>query len=360
LRKAPLFLLVMTMLLALALCQCLLPARRVSEMENRLLAQSPHISFRAFLEGSLADNVEDFAADQLPLRDGFVAVYSTMQYSLGRRAVGDAILGEGMLFDQSAVWSERNVRLNAAALNDLATLTGKDVCLMAVPSAAMIYPEKLPAHAPVADEAALLAVAEKETRLLPLLTALQKAKDAPLYYTTDHHWTVDGAQIGYAVACDALGLSPVKMGEREVYPGFYGSFYVRYPLPWVKSDTFAWMPVEGLQLTINGEEYATLLDTDVLAGRDKYAALLHGNHALVELNNDAAPEGTLLVIKDSYANALLPLLAQHYRRVVAVDPRYFAGNIVELVNTYEGEMILCVYGMNTLSTGRTIALLEGL
>jgi len=350
----------MTMLLALALCQCLLPARRVSEMENRLLAQSPHISFRAFLEGSLADNVEDFAADQLPLRDGFVAVYSTMQYSLGRRAVGDAILGEGMLFDQSAVWSERNVRLNAAALNDLATLTGKDVCLMAVPSAAMIYPEKLPAHAPVADEAALLAVAEKETRLLPLLTALQKAKDAPLYYTTDHHWTVDGAQIGYAVACDALGLSPVKMGEREVYPGFYGSFYVRYPLPWVKSDTFAWMPVEGLQLTINGEEYATLLDTDVLAGRDKYAALLHGNHALVELNNDAAPEGTLLVIKDSYANALLPLLAQHYRRVVAVDPRYFAGNIVELVNTYEGEMILCVYGMNTLSTGRTIALLEGL
>ena len=359
-RKAPLFLLVMTLLLALALCQCLLPARQVSEMENRVLAQSPQLSFRAFLEGSLGDSVEDFAADQLPLRDGFVAAYSTMQYGLGRRAVGDAILGEGMLFDQSAIWSERNVRLNAAALNDLATLTGKGVCLMAVPSASAVYPEKLPAHAPVADEAALLAVAEKETKLLPLLTALQKAKDAPLYYTTDHHWTVDGAQIGYEVACDALGLSPVEMGERAVYPGFYGSFYARYPLPWVKADTFAWVPVEGLRLTINGEEYATLLDADVLAGRDKYAALLHGNHALVELNNDAAPEGTLLVIKDSYANALLPLLAQHYRRTIAVDPRYFAGNIVELVNTYEGEMILCVYGMNTLSTGRTIALLEGL
>ena len=195
---------------------------------------------------------------------------------------------------------------------------------------------------------------------MPLVAAMQNAKDVPLYYTTDHHWTVDGAQIGYEVVCDALGLAPAVMGERMVAPGFYGSFYARYPLPWVKADTFAWMPVEGLQLTINGETYTDLLDADVLAGRDKYAALLHGNHALVELINDAVPEGSLLVIKDSYANALLPLLAQHYRRIIAVDPRYFAGNIVELVNTYEGEMILCVYGMNTLSTGRTIALLEGL
>ena len=359
-RKAPLFLLVMAMLLALALCQCLLPARSMSEMENRMLAQSPQLSFQAFLDGSIGDSVEDFAADQLPLRDGFVAVYSAMQYGLGRRAVGDAILGEGMLFDQSAGWSERNVRLNAKALNDLAAMTGKEICLMAVPSAAMVYPEKLPAYAPVADEEALLAAVEKETRLLPLLTALQNARNAELYYTTDHHWTVDGAQVGYEVVCEALGLSPAPVGMREEYHGFYGSFYARYPLPWVKADTFAWIPVEGLQLTINGETHASLLDVEVLAGRDKYAAMLHGNHALVELTNASAPERSLLVIKDSYANALLPLLAQHYRRIIAVDPRYFAGNIVDLVNTYEGEMILCVYGMNTLSTGRTIALLEGL
>ena len=35
-------------------------------------------------------------------------------------------------------------------------------------------------------------------------------------------------------------------------------------------------------------------------------------------------------------------------------------DIVELTKQYEGKDILCVYGMNMLASGRSIALLEGL
>lgn len=358
-RKAPLFLLVMGLLLALALCQCLMPERDMSEMENRVLAGKPAISAAALWNGSFMNDAEKFVADQLPGRDGFVALYMTLQHALGRRAVGDAILGDGMLFDQSDDWSERNVRLNASALAELEQRSGKPVYLLAVPSAAAVYPERLPAHAPVADEEALLAAAEKETSLLPLLPALREAKDAELYYTTDHHWTVTGARIGYEAVCRVLGIRPEPKKPAVSVPGFCGSFYARYPLPWAKPDTFSYLPYGNLQLIVNGEEKPDLLDPDVLAGRDKYAALLYGNHAMIELHNPAG-QGTLLVIKDSYANALLPALAQHYGRVIAVDPRYYAGNIMDLMNEYEGDEILCVYGMNTLATGRTIALLEGL
>nr|MBR4281347.1 hypothetical protein [Clostridia bacterium] len=358
-RKAPLFLLVMGLMLGLALCQLLLPGREMSDMENRMLAGKPQLSLGALWDGTFMNGAEDFAADQLPGRDGFVALYTVMQRALGRRAVGDAVLGDGMLFDQSDDWSERNVRLNAAALAELAEITGKPVHLLAVPSAAAVYPERLPAQAPVADEAALLAAAEKETMVLPLLPALLARKDAALYYATDHHWTVAGARVGYEVACAALKLEAEAKKPAVSMRGFYGSFYARYPLPWVQADTFSYVPYENLRLTVNGEEKQGILDADALAGRDKYAALLYGNHALIELHNNAA-QGTLLVIKDSYANALLPALAQHYSRVIAVDPRYFAGNIVDLVNEYEGDAILCVYGMNTLAAGRTIALLEGL
>lgn len=360
-RKAPLFLLVMGLLVALAACQLVLPSRSMSEMENRRLSQAPRASFASFVDGSFSKGLEDFAADQLPLRDGFVSVYTMMQAALGRQSPGDVILGkDGMLFDKSSLWSGRNVRLNAAALTELAAVTGKEVHLLAVPSAAAVYPEKLPAHAPVADESALLAAAAGESNLLPLLPALQAARETTLYYATDHHWTPDGARIGYEAACTALGLTALDAPEPVDVPGFYGSFYARYPLPWIKADTFSYLPWAGLRLLVNGEEREGLLDQDVLAGRDKYAALLHGNHAQVELINDAIPEGTLLVIKDSYANALLPSLAMHYHRVIAVDPRYFAGDIVELTKQYEGKDILCVYGMNTLASGRSIALLEGL
>lgn len=349
----------MALLLALAAAQSVLPARTMSDIENRMLAQRPQLSMEAAANGSLSDDTERFAADQLPLRDHFVSAYMAMQYALGRRAVGDAILGAGRLFARSDDWSIRNVRLNAAALRELEEQTGKAVYLLAVPSAAQVYPQQLPAHAPVADEATLFAAAEQEIHLLPLLPALLANRDAPLYYATDHHWTSAGAQIGYETVCDALGLMP-RQADAAACPGFYGSLYARYPLPWIGADTFSCALPSGIRLRINGEEKDGLIDPDALAGRDKYAALLYGNHACMELLNDAAPEAALLVIKDSYANALLPLLSQHYSRITVVDPRYYSGNIIELANHDEGGTILCVYGMNTLSTGRTIALLEGL
>lgn len=361
-RKAPLFLLVMGLLIALAVCQLLLPPREMSGMENRMLTQAPAFTLAGFQDGSYAEKLELFAADQLPLRDRFVALYSAMQGALGRRAVGDAILGDGMLFDRSDRWSLRNVRLNASALASLADAAGKPVYLLAVPSAAAVCPERLPTHAPVTDEEALLAAAAEETPLLPLLPALQASASRGIscFYATDHHWTAAGAQLGYETACSALGLTAHSSGTAQEHAGFYGSFYARYPLPWVQADVFSCELPDGLRLLVNGEEKPSLLDPEALGNRDKYAALLYGNHACIELVNDQAQGGTLLVIKDSYANAMLPLLARHYRRIVAVDPRYYAGNIIEFINDYEGEAILCVYGLTTLATGRTIALLEGL
>jgi len=362
LRKAPLFLGVMALLLILAAGQCLLPSREMSEMENRVLAGAPKISLLNFWNGTLSEQTESFAADQLPFRDGFVSVYSAMQAALGRKTMGDAILGEdGRLFDRSEMWSQRNVRLNAQALESLAQRTGKKALLLAVPSAAAVYPEKMPAHAPLADEKSLLAVAAGETEVLSLLDAFgMAAPGEDLYYRTDHHWTAAGARLGYEIACEALGIIPTPSKPAVSIRGFYGSFYARYPLPWIEADTFSYVPYEGIRLLVDGVEKEGLVDRQVLLSRDKYAALLYGNHGYIELIHDDAPAGTLLVIKDSYANAILPALAMHYSRIIAVDPRYFSGNIVDVAMQYEGDEILCIYGLNTLASGRTIALLEGL
>ena len=94
--------------------------------------------------------------------------------------------------------------------------------------------------------------------------------------------------------------------------------------------------------------------------RDLYAALLYGNHDRMELINDSVADGTWFVIKDSYANALLPALARHCHHIVAIDARYFAGNVIEEVQNTKGDLILCIHGISSLASGRTLALLEGL
>ena len=361
-KKSPLFVVSMALLLLLLAGQWLLPRREFSEMENRVLAQAPEVSVSSLTNGRWADRFEAFAADQIPLRDAFVSLYMTMEAATGRRLVDGVLLGQdGRMFDRTDGYSERNVRLNAAALHDLSRQTGVPAYLLAVPSAAVIYPEAVPAHAPVADESALLRAAEEETALLPLIDSLCDARGSgELYYRTDHHWSMGGTQVGYQTVCQALGLKALPVDALTKELPFFGSFYARCPLPWQKPDDFCFADVQGLRLIADGEEKAGLVDEAQLQKRDRYAALLYGNHGLMELINDSQNEGTLFVIKDSFANALLPLLARHYHRIVAIDPRYYAGNVVEEVNNCNCEVILCVSGLSSLASSRNLALLDGL
>ena len=352
----------MLLLFLLLAGQWLLPHREFSEMENRVLAQPPEISLSSLANSRWTEQFESFAADQIPLRNAFVSLYMTMKAGMGCRMTDGVLLGkDGRMFDRTDSYSERNVRLNAATLTELGELTGVPVYLLAVPSAALIYGDAVPADAPVADESALLDAAGEETVLLPLTAALCETKGCgDLYYHTDHHWSMAGTQTGYRVVCQALGIEPLPVGTLTEPLPFFGSFHARCPLPWQQPDSFSYADVNGIRLVVEGVEKAGLADESQLKKRDRYAALMYGNHGIIELINDARPEGTLFVIKDSFANSLLPLLARHYHRIVAIDARYYSGNAADEVKKYGGEVILCINSLSSLASNRNLSLLEGL
>ena len=251
--------------------------------------------------------------------------------------------------------------LNAAALQSLSDQVGAPAYLLAVPTAAAVYDDLVPPGAPVGQDEKYIALAAEHAPVIPLLPELRAQRDGDaLYYRTDHHWTAAGARLGYLAVCRALNLTPMAPSPLASQPGFLGSCFARCPLPWTQADLFSYEAVPGLRLVIDGEEMPALADPQGLPRRDAYAALLYGNHGLLELVNDEVEGGTLVVLKDSYANALLPALARHYHRVVAIDPRYFSGNAVETIQAYEGDAVLCVYGIASLATSRSVALLEGL
>ena len=186
--------------------------------------------------------------------------------------------------------------------------------------------------------------------------ALAAQPDAEaLFYRTDHHWTADGARCSYEQLCAAWGLAPATPSGRLYAPGFYGSAYARAPQPLVSADTLTFDRFDSVVYAIDGAEMDGLWDADALGARDKYAALLYGNPARATLTSETGT-GTLLVLKDSYANALLPAVATHFARTEVVDLRYFNGDLVEIAKETEVEKILCIYGMNTFLTDRSLAL----
>lgn len=353
-RKCPLFILTLAALLALAGAQILLPDRKTSDMENRTLATAPKLSVESVLSGRFMSSCEGYIADQMPLRDTFISAYAIYEAAQQKQMRNGVLIGErGFMFETGKSISEKLIQENTEAFAEIAKAAGIDAYICAAPLSSSVYREYAPQNYNLPDGSALEAAASADgITTIPLLGSLIAAKDSqPLYYMTDHHWTAKGAEAAYRQICAKLGIEPKSGGEVKEQKDFRGSYFARSPSPLQTLDTLTYYSPEGVELEIENSVKDGLADAETLAGRDKYSALLYGNHAMIKLTSKV-DSGVLFVIKDSYANALLPYLSQNFGTIYAIDPRYYTGDILADIHDTNAETLLCIYGINTLGESR--------
>ena len=63
---------------------------------------------------------------------------------------------------------------------------------------------------------------------------------------------------------------------------------------------------------------STLYDRMKLKERDAYELFLGGSHEMVNIRTTADTTDRLLLVKDSYANCLIPFLVPYFREIIAV------------------------------------------
>ena len=74
---------------------------------------------------------------------------------------------------------------------------------------------------------------------------------------------------------------------------------------------------------------------------------MDGNHALLRITAQNQTGRKLLMIKDSYANSLVPFLTNHYDEIHIIDLRHFNSPLQPYIEQYGLSEILLVY--NTIS-----------
>ena len=82
----------------------------------------------------------------------------------------------------------------------------------------------------------------------------------------------------------------------------------------------------------------------------KYSYYLDGNHGLTEIISNSEGEGTLLIVKDSYAHCFAPMTIGNYEKVYLVDFRYFNMPISQFIKQYRVTDILVLYNAITFAT----------
>lgn len=348
--------------LLLAAWLLLAPKKEFSENENRYLAKLPPVTAKAVVSGEYMDDLSDFAADHFPMRDLFMGLKCDAEMISGRREINDIYIGEDDTLIESYARPQNTERITdtLAGFYEKVRGTGVDVRLMLVPTAVTIYEDKLPDLAPPSGQMETAEILYEGTGI-PAVDCSEElfagAKEGDLYYRTDHHWTTLGAYFGYTAYCEEKGITPVSLTSLEaetVTEEFAGTLYSKVNDYRHKKDaiTVYTNPEDDLTVTYEdtGVVSESLYNFDYLEEKDKYSLFLDNIHPLVEIENRTADsDDVLMLLKDSYANSMVPFLAHHYKKIYVFDTRYYKKGPSSFLKDH-GEVtdVLILYNMNTL------------
>nr|WP_319487389.1 DHHW family protein [uncultured Caproiciproducens sp.] len=329
------------------------PKQDFSEDENRVLESAPKVTMTSLTDGSFMDSIESYVGDHFMLRKEFIALNTRVQLMIGKRDLGsnysqtpaeggvyfgnDDHIYEVLLPNRTDIFAR-----NVAAMQLFAKKTSLPFYFMPVPSGAQEQQDRLPFSAPSHDQHeelnAIKANAGTNTKVIDLFDVLSDRTGYDYYYKTDHHWNTFGAYKGYEVLAEAMNIQATPQTDfdfKEVSNSFLGTLYSKAILS-TQTPDILYLPIYKQQITVTQQtgkqQQNSLFWEEYLEKKDKYSVFLGGNHSVDVVRNSSAANGRkLLIMKDSYANSMVPFLATNFSEIHIIDLRFYNQDIYDYI-----------------------------
>ncbi len=192
------------------------------------------------------------------------------------------------------------------------------------------------------------AYSQLDVGIIPVNTwaKLYEHRDEYIYFRTDHHWTQRGAYYAYTAFCEAAGFTPHALEEYATgtVENFVGTMYMytkNYPQSQRLLDNpdFVeyFMPINPSTMTIyrdatltGGATRSVIADPGYMEGTArsaKYMMFIWGDNPVSHIVSETIDNDRILIVtKESYGNALIPYLTDHFEEIYVIDPRNFNGD----------------------------------
>lgn len=372
-----------------------------SVIEKRTLTEFPFITWSSFWDGSFFKAVDTWYADTYPLREGLISGSQSLENHYGLRS--DQIVGEALVADdipdpdaagEEVQAAEPEEVLPDGTVTEIGEMQGQiyitnncgyglyyftqspadkfaatmNQIYANVKDKVNLYVMICPISAGVMLDQAVLddmgCSSEKDAidyiygkmdpgiHTVSAFDNLKKHNAEYIYFHTDHHWTALGAYYAYQAFCQEKGIEAHNIADYETmeFPGFLGTFCSssnNSPALQSNPDTVvAYIPKGTNAMTMhytNGSVVDWFIVNDVsgYAKSELYATFVGGDRPFSYAHNPAITDGSaVMVIKDSYGNAFIPWLVDHYEYIYWVDARYTSNTISQMVRDYNVQDVI--------------------
>ena len=347
-----LFILAILAILTAGLLRTVFSPKEINGYENRYANQMPSFTLSGFLDGTFQDGVDAALMDQVQLAQAMKQTYNQTKSRYLAGAVqsitqlagldpdryvsfqGLCLYGDGYIVNWTRPLSMDQEALDrkAAALNN--TFAN--------------HPELTFYTYYIEKDTDLDFETGTKTGLadyfMPQLNLPEENKGiyrvdsfdefAEKFYRTDTHWNYLGSYEGYLQLHDLLGCSgdPLQpAGEAvTISDTFSGVKASTVGADGVLIESFSAWPYEfpAMTITINGQPAEDYGNQDIYLSGQATDVLTYGNfyggdNGETIFSTGTQDRGNLLVIGESFDNAVLKLLASHYDNLYSVDLRYY-------------------------------------
>lgn len=319
--------------------------KEMNTYENRYSNQVPAFSLSAFLASEYQDGMESALADQIPL-----AQYGKKAYNTGTSVYLETLVSRALASHSDRYFNYRGLGI---CRQDM---------LLRIPLTFANYQDKLDRK--IENYNAILEnhpdvdfymyYIEKDTDVsfetgqklgiyeyLRDNLVLDEANAAcytvdtidefrAKFFLTDHHWNAAGAHEGYAQVLQLLGCQDAPLEhDHEITldrrftgskafeigsVGFTDEMVVR---------VYDW---PEMTITVNGREardYGAQTDAAAELAAVGYSSVFGQDMGEIIFSTGREERESILVIGESYDNAILKLLASHYNNTYSIDLRYY-------------------------------------
>lgn len=193
------------------------------------------------------------------------------------------------------------------------------------------------------------------------------------HYRTDHHWNAETAFLsaqylvrelnrGFGYELDESILNFENFNCEVHEKAFLGSAGKKTGISFAGTDDFKlYLPRSSdtdfsVEVTVENDktEHKQGSFEDVFISRKHlvqdyykgimYTTFMNGDYGhLIIKNNNAVTDKRIVVIKDSYANAMVPYLAMVTKEIVMIDPRWYEDSMKEYIEVYNPDAVVLVY-----------------